>query len=70
MGKKNNHTKSVKIRDRYIVRSLQFHIDTDIFILQCCVNMYRIGKMKVAMTVTKKYCKFIKLFQRNKLNKS
>ena len=50
MGNKNNHTKSVKIRDRYIVRSLQFHIDTDIFILQCCVNMHRIGKMEVPMT--------------------
>ena len=69
MGNKNNHTKSVKIRDRYIVRSLQFHIDTDIFISQCCVNMHRIGKMEVPMTVTK-YCKLIKLFQRNKLNKS
>ena len=53
MGNKNNHTKSVKIRDRYIVRSLQFHIDTDIFIFQCCVNMHRIGKMEVPMTVNK-----------------
>ena len=53
MGNKNNHTKSVKIHDRYIVRSLQFHIDTDIFISQCCVHMYRIGKMEVPMTVNK-----------------
>ena len=54
MGNKNNHTKSVKIRDRYIVTSIKFRINTDIFILGCCVYIYRIGKIEVPMTVNKK----------------
>ena len=54
MGNKNNHSKSVKIRDRYIVTSIKFRINTDIFILGCCVYIYRIGKIEVPMTVNKK----------------
>ena len=54
MGNKNNHSKSVKIRDRYIVTSIQFRIDTDIFMSVSCVHIYRIGKIEVPMTVDKK----------------
>ena len=54
MGNKNNHTKSVKIHDRYIVTSIQFRIDTDIFMSVSCVHIYRIGKIEVPMTVDKK----------------
>ena len=54
MGNKNNHSKSIKIRDRYIVTSIQFRIDTDIFMSVSCVHIYRIGKIEVPMTVDKK----------------
>ena len=33
---------------------IKFRINTDIFILGCCVYIYRIGKIEVPMTVNKK----------------
>ena len=54
MGNKNNHSKSIKIRDHFIVTSIQFRIDTDIFMSVSCVHIYRIGKIEVPMTVDKK----------------
>ena len=54
MGNKNNHSKSIKIRDHFIVTSIQFRIDTDIFMSVSCVHIYRIGKIEVPMTVDQK----------------